>query len=98
MNFKKITIVALAMVLLFSTNAFAWKLTGATIEWVRQEGDGTITIRYDSNRGYFSNKIVNAPGYEKNFLAIALTAQASGLNVNIEIDGIYITMIEITTE
>ena len=97
MKSKRIVmVIVLAIVLLFSTNAFAWKLKGATIEWIKQDTSG-IHIRFDSNKGWFGTKTVNAPGIEKNILAIALCAQSSGMNVDLEIDGATITMITIVS-
>ena len=96
MNFKRVTIIALAIVLLFSTSAFAWTLKGATILTIKQDANG-IYIEFDTNMGWVTTKTVNAPGFEKNFLAIALTAQASGMNVDLEISGTYITMIRIVS-
>ena len=84
MNFKRIIIIALAIVMFSSINAFAWSVRGTTIQSIEQDDSG-IYIRYDSLHGYYVTKTVNAPGVEKNILAIALCAQSSGMTVDIEI-------------
>ena len=90
MNFKRIIVIALAIILFSSTNSFARMFKGVTIEYI-QQNDGGIHIRYDSNMGWISTKTVNAPGIEKNILAITLCAQSSGMKVDLEIIDGYIT-------
>jgi hypothetical protein len=96
MNFKRITIIALAILLFFSTSSFAGLLRDATIIQIMQDEFG-IHITYDSNLGWIKTKTVNAPGFEKNILAIALTAQASGMDVDIEVIDDYIVALRIVS-
>jgi hypothetical protein len=91
-----IFVIALAVFLLFSANSFAAIYINAEVLWIKQNDNG-IQISFLTQGGYQVVKTVDAPGLEKNFLAIALTAQTSGMNVDLEVIGDYITMIRIVS-
>lgn len=97
MNFKRITIITLTIVLFSSINSFAGGvIRNTTIEAVKQDA-AAIRITYDNLQGSFVTRIVSAQGVEKNILAIALTAQSSGMNVDIEVDSGYIIAVTIVS-
>ena len=85
---KKIIMVlmVLSMVVVFALPASAagWYVTN--VEFAMIVDDGTVQIRLQNPDTGFSKTFVAPSGYENQYLAMALTAQSTGMQLKVLLD------------
>jgi hypothetical protein len=84
---KKILLAALAAGLM-STNAMAWWLTDAQVEWIETKSDGNTYVRLIKGTSAYNYKIADTDAEaKKTMIAVALTGLSTQNNMSAEISG-----------